>query len=77
MARCQHVKIFKYRQFLLIKKYFNKEHLSETISKINYSKRLTDKAEKNYRLKACEYKNAEETIQLLAKDLRKYIIKSE
>jgi hypothetical protein len=53
------------------------EHLSSTITKINISKKIVDQAEENHRIKTCEYQNSEQNCQLLEKDLKKHITKSQ
>ena len=53
------------------------EHISSTITKINTSKKNVDQAEDNHRKKTVEYQAAEEKCQLLEKELKKHIIKSQ
>lgn len=53
------------------------EHLSLTITKISLSKEAADRAEKYHKSKALEYQKSEQRSQLLEKELRKYIIKSQ
>ena len=53
------------------------EHLSVTITKINTSKKTVDQAEEYHRRKTSEYQTAEENCQLLEKDLKRHILKSQ
>lgn len=53
------------------------EHLSETIAKLNSSKRTVDIAHEMYRSKENQALIAEHNLQSLEKDLKKHILKSQ
>ena len=53
------------------------EHLSVTVAKINTSKRTVDQAEESHRRKTVEFQKAEEMTQMLEKDLKRHITKSQ
>lgn len=53
------------------------EHLSETISKLNTSKKTVDKAHELYRQRENQFLIAEHNLQCLEKDLKKHISKSQ
>ncbi len=53
------------------------EHLSETIAKLNSSKKNVDKAHEMYRNKENQFLIAEHNLQTLEKELKKHIVKSQ
>ncbi len=52
------------------------EYLSETITKINNSKKIADQAEEYHRNKMLEYQMSEKRLQFLEDDLKRNIAKS-